>query len=528
MKLLMIVSDGIQAELTPLLTAKGWEIEACKKDALLACALAFSPDFILIQSDTCSMAFRGILSSLYKSGCTPYIVFFELSDNLTFASSKRLEEPFISLHSHWQEVLDALLLTLDRLGIKYSECVEFKEDDYIEATSMTFKRGENMREMLSGLNSDEFFGIVNKLALPFKKGGYYLLLMSTAPEFSIDYHNNRRVYYFLEVLKAKAIWALLENSNGGILFRTSYRNTECVLFNAPETNSSRKNDDMLKNFLNILYNAANDGLTAFVLSTYLDSPEQIHDAYEDCFAAVNHKVFYPQKRFLTLSTLKKEPRTIPALEAVDAAIQRIRAFDVDMRPQKLKELIDLLFLGFVRESKDLSIFNYCQSALDLILNQFCMRYSLGSEHLRAPGIFEWNRSTETYSLYYFELFMHVRQLATDSFQHSDASVNKSLSYIHNHYKECLSLSLLASVAGLNPSYFSRKFKNYTGTNLTAYIENYRIEIAKKLLLAADKKIYEVAIEIGYDDARLFSRVFKKHSGMSPSQYSKSIMAQYKA
>jgi AraC-like DNA-binding protein len=518
--MLMVLEKNIQAELSDRLVKTGWEVSFCKKTDLVKRALEINPDFLLIQSDNSSMSYRGILISLHESGCSPYIIFFDLAEHLTIASSKTLEEPFVSLHLHRQSIIDTLYESLEALGTGYSDYKEFAEDDYINITSMTFKRGEYMREMLSGLRSEEFYGIANKLNLPFEGSAYYLLVMATPPEFILDYRNNRRVYYLLEVLKAKHIWSLLESPPKGILFRATSRNSECVLFNAPDELNSRASTRSLKSFLNAVYTVANDGVTAFVLSSRLSSPEQIHDAYQACVSALDQKIFYMDERILTLDTIQTENPAISSLERADAVIQQIRNFDIGKSTQILKEHLDYLFLTLIKVSKSLSTFHYCKSALDLILNHFYTRYSVEKELLGPPVRFAWNRSLEDYSEQYLTLFTEAQNLAMESFHLKSSSINKAIHYIHNHYGDVLSLKVLAKVAGLNPSYFSRKFKNNTNVNFSTYIESYRLEIAKQLLVSTDKKVYEIASEVGYPDVRIFAKVFKKHTGLSPTQYSK--------
>lgn len=91
-------------------------------------------------------------------------------------------------------------------------------------------------------------------------------------------------------------------------------------------------------------------------------------------------------------------------------------------------------------------------------------------------------------------------------------------YIANHLSEDLSVNALAEKVYLNPVYLSRAYKQATGEKLSEYVLLRRIERAKQLLLQPDKKIAEIGYTIGLDSAAHFSRVFKKHTGMSPQEY----------
>ncbi len=62
------------------------------------------------------------------------------------------------------------------------------------------------------------------------------------------------------------------------------------------------------------------------------------------------------------------------------------------------------------------------------------------------------------------------------------------------------------------------FHKYTGVCFTEYVNNVKIEKAQQLLIQGQYKIYEVSYMLGYDNACYFSKVFKKVTGSTPSEY----------
>ncbi len=92
-------------------------------------------------------------------------------------------------------------------------------------------------------------------------------------------------------------------------------------------------------------------------------------------------------------------------------------------------------------------------------------------------------------------------------------------YIRENYGQPeLCLQSIADHSGLSRTYLSHLFKEVTGQNLNEYVTRLRVEQAKRLLLDPRLKSYEVASRVGYPDASYFSTIFRKHAGLSPSEY----------
>lgn len=90
--------------------------------------------------------------------------------------------------------------------------------------------------------------------------------------------------------------------------------------------------------------------------------------------------------------------------------------------------------------------------------------------------------------------------------------------VNEHYNENISLRTIAKDVYLSPSYLCLLFKQETGQTLTSYITGVRIERAKHLMQNRNKKLIDICFEVGFNDSKYFSRVFKKYTGESPSAY----------
>ena len=108
-----------------------------------------------------------------------------------------------------------------------------------------------------------------------------------------------------------------------------------------------------------------------------------------------------------------------------------------------------------------------------------------------------------------------------SLNESHAAIEKSKAFIADHFCDVeLSLENVAAAVNVNPAYFSSLFKKEVGEGFVGYVTSMRIRKAKELLCCSPKKISEVAYEVGYNDYRYFSCLFRRITGLSPSMFRK--------
>lgn len=96
-------------------------------------------------------------------------------------------------------------------------------------------------------------------------------------------------------------------------------------------------------------------------------------------------------------------------------------------------------------------------------------------------------------------------------------------FLQEHLEEDLSLAVLSEEFHMNAQYISQLFKNEIGVNFLAYLTGIRMERAKKLLLSTPLSIAEISEKSGYGDYRVFTKVFKKTEGVTPSQYRRDFL-----
>lgn len=96
-------------------------------------------------------------------------------------------------------------------------------------------------------------------------------------------------------------------------------------------------------------------------------------------------------------------------------------------------------------------------------------------------------------------------------------------YISNNYSKEITLEDVSREVNVSPNYFSKLFKDETGSNFIDYLTMLRMEKAKKLLSDSRYVNKEICYHIGYSDPNYFSRIFKKIVGVTPTEYRSSFL-----
>lgn len=98
-------------------------------------------------------------------------------------------------------------------------------------------------------------------------------------------------------------------------------------------------------------------------------------------------------------------------------------------------------------------------------------------------------------------------------------VSRVMTYVHRHYgEEGLSVQEIGEHLQMTASYVIAAFKEATGKTVLQYIMEYRMEKAKEMLKNNRAKIFDIASQVGFKDGEYFAKVFRKYTGMTPSEY----------
>ena len=154
-------------------------------------------------------------------------------------------------------------------------------------------------------------------------------------------------------------------------------------------------------------------------------------------------------------------------------------------------------------------FSYCREALRLKITDYI---------LKPVNYEEFGACIDNLKIALFR-----QQLPQEETQGEERPIMTITRYLQEHLNEDISLSILAEEFHLSAQYISQLFKSEIGVNFLTYLTNIRMERAKKLLLSTALSIGEISEQLGFGDYRVFTKVFKKSEGVTPSQYRRDFL-----
>lgn len=345
-------------------------------------------------------------------------------------------------------------------------------------------------------------------------------------EYDIDEHQQLQVALICPIVDDKQDWSrhyellnlsiknasieLFDYNQQGITFEDDEKNIVLAVFNHPGMDEAMERIDKLNIFLEeefevrqrILLGSEVKGIAQIQVS-YNDARILLKDARS--FDAVIQTKGGEMRLKLFREIFEELKKSIE--NSLGNQDQVIRALQACCQACEAYNLSTSLMKKMIFELASNSYFSYLQEmgeAVDQRLNTFLM-VLLESKREDIYGVAQ-------------DFMIHL--FGDDDGRFND-TVAAAKRYIKEHLDEELSVSQLAGMLYITPSYFSKLFKKNTGEGCNSYIVKKRMEKAKSLLSATSMKIGKIALLTGYKDVNYFSLAFKKHAGCSPVEFRES-------
>ncbi|MNJ43541.1 HTH-type transcriptional regulator YesS [compost metagenome] len=281
---------------------------------------------------------------------------------------------------------------------------------------------------------------------------------------------------------------------------------------------------MLPLKLKVLHPASmtEEGVIKWALSDSFHPLDQLGEMYHNSWLRLlQYRFFLPQDTLLMPSEL---PRAEEAKEfPLQSFMEQIRRLQLEEAFQELAR-----FIKQHTNAYKAAVFEFKSLIGNILFNAIHM---LGSLNLNVAELDEakyayFKAIDEARHVSDIEaLLEEFRQQAEDcvqAAQHSQQGGNPSmkllLDYIDEHYAEPISLTEMARHFHFNPSYLSSFFASHHHEGFKEHLNRVRIDKAADLLRNGDIPISEISSRVGYGDHSYFCKVFKKSTGLSPTQY----------
>ncbi len=193
------------------------------------------------------------------------------------------------------------------------------------------------------------------------------------------------------------------------------------------------------------------------------------------------------------------------------------------------ELIQEISLFFTGNSSPVEFLEVTQKASDHNINRLLKSMAYQYEH----KLIHYQKQLDDAFIKISELIVFQQNLVDKGFdklkvkRHNTKRelyqlITEAKSYLHDNLQEHISLNTISSDIGISKYYLHRLFTEINGITPLGYLTSIRLEKAKNLLQYSNNSILDIAISCGFDNTPYFSNLFKKHIGLSPSQFRKAI------
>jgi len=133
------------------------------------------------------------------------------------------------------------------------------------------------------------------------------------------------------------------------------------------------------------------------------------------------------------------------------------------------------------------------------------------------------RIRNTFSDIWLILMRELENTEHDAMQMNPVNqerIQSMLAYIHQHYAEKITLDQVAQAALISKRECLRCFQSCIQKTPIEYLLDYRVRVAEKLLRTTSLSVTQIALQTGFSNSAYFTKMFREHSGLSPSQYRK--------
>ncbi|WP_335872590.1 response regulator transcription factor [Bacillus sp. 2205SS5-2] len=308
---------------------------------------------------------------------------------------------------------------------------------------------------------------------------------------------------------------LFSKNNAGVCFRNSNKDDELVILFWKDN----KITFLLEELQALIYQYSK----SFSLLALGQKSNAMKDAYESAQKVFLQHDLLKEKKIVAVNEVETKP-LLHLLDYSNELLWSIRSGSTE----QVKDLLNQLYMKL--ETSHLMSIEQVQlwdQQFELLRRNWLKEYEIQSEeevcrrqdYWKGNGVFSIAKFKEEKNKEFQQL---IQSLSGVKYQKEKNNMQKIEEYLQQHYQEDITLQDIADRFFLSREYISRQFKREYLSTLIDYLTNIRMGKAKKLLENPFLKIYEIAYGVGYQNEKYFSKVFKKHSGLTPNEYRQKV------
>lgn len=253
-----------------------------------------------------------------------------------------------------------------------------------------------------------------------------------------------------------------------------------------------------------------------IVSDYKNIPNSFSGAKN----ALEYSKVLGLSQILSINEVRDSEKIIPEtfIIMLNEIIEQLKEGQKDNSTKSMDKLFSYMEQHYITTDEAFSYYSRIFHTLDIFIQEMGLEIEV-NKLSRHSTISQVHKACNKYIT---EIEKRIEERRNDIII---SRIDKAREIISKRYSEInFSLQDICNELYLSISQFSFLFKEGTGQTFVEYLTYYRIEEAKKLLKMTDQKVYEVATNIGYQDPRYFSLIFKKHTGVTALEYRKRLEA----
>lgn len=264
-----------------------------------------------------------------------------------------------------------------------------------------------------------------------------------------------------------------------------------------------------------------DGIEAFIgKGDEVHGLELVSDSYYSANEAIDYHAMFQNERVYVISDYRKNGK-ITALQRMLTSMEtHLRRMQYDQAELGINHIFDHLCAGeeSYTAQQILFVYNRMNCALmSVMLENGLMAMDSG---IQEYNLGDRQPSAEELRGRALSLLDIIRREILRSYSDKNRGIShKVADFIRENYADSgLSVNRISAELNYSANYLGNAFKREYGESINDFLNQTRVEMAKKLMDESDMRVYEIAFAVGFNDQHYFSKTFRRIVGVSPSEY----------